>query len=50
MLLKPGSGDQDNSMLKSLMAPAMGTGSGQVSDIAALLYAPAASGMMVTVK
>jgi hypothetical protein len=37
-------------MLKSLMAPAMGTSAGQVSDLATLLYAPAASGMMVTVR
>jgi hypothetical protein len=32
------------------MGPAMGTSGDQVSDLASLLYAPAASGMMVTVK
>ena len=40
----------DDSLLKSLMAPAMGTPANQVSDLASLLYAPAAGGMMVTVK
>jgi phospholipid/cholesterol/gamma-HCH transport system substrate-binding protein len=49
VLIKPGASD-DDSMLKSLMAPAMGTRADQVSDLATLLYAPAASGMMVTVK
>jgi virulence factor Mce-like protein len=50
VLLKPGSATDQDSMLKSLMAPAMGTSADQVSDLASLLYAPAASGMMVTVK
>jgi phospholipid/cholesterol/gamma-HCH transport system substrate-binding protein len=50
VLIKPGSSSDDDSMLKSLMAPAMGTSADQVSDLASLLYAPAASGMMVTVK
>jgi phospholipid/cholesterol/gamma-HCH transport system substrate-binding protein len=48
VLVKPGS--DNDSMLKSLMGPAMGTPSNQVSDLATLLYSPAASGMMVTVK
>lgn len=50
ILIKPGTSTDDDSMLKSLMAPAMGTQANQVSDIASLLYSPAASGMMVTVK
>ena len=50
VLLKPGSPADDDTMLKSLMGPAMGTSGDQVSDLASLLYAPAASGMMVTVK
>jgi phospholipid/cholesterol/gamma-HCH transport system substrate-binding protein len=50
VLIKPGSSTDDDTMLKSLMGPAMGTPANQVSDIASLLYAPAASGMMVTVK
>jgi phospholipid/cholesterol/gamma-HCH transport system substrate-binding protein len=50
VLIKPGASTDDDTMLKSLMAPAMGTSAGQVSDLASLLYAPAASGMMVTVK
>jgi phospholipid/cholesterol/gamma-HCH transport system substrate-binding protein len=50
VLIKPGASDDDDAMLKSLMAPAMGTKADQVSDLASLLYAPAASGMMVTVK
>ena len=50
VLIKPGTPTDDDAMLKSLMAPAMGTQADQVSDIASLLYAPAASGMMVTVK
>jgi phospholipid/cholesterol/gamma-HCH transport system substrate-binding protein len=49
-LIKPGSSTDNDSMLKSLMGPAMGTPADQVSDLASLLYAPAASGMMVTVK
>ncbi|GLY91256.1 MCE family protein [Actinoallomurus iriomotensis] len=49
VLIKPGAAD-DDTMLKSLMAPAMGTSANQVSDLASLLYAPAASGMVVTVK
>lgn len=49
-LIKPGSSTDNDSMMKSLMAPAMGTSADQVSDIASLLYTPAASGMMVTVK
>ncbi len=49
-LIKPGASTDNDSMMKSLMAPAMGTSAGQVSDIASLLYTPAASGMMVTVK
>jgi phospholipid/cholesterol/gamma-HCH transport system substrate-binding protein len=50
VLIKPGASTDDDSMLKSLMGPAMGTPANQVSDLASLLYAPAASGMMVTVK
>ncbi|GAB2812661.1 MCE family protein [Actinoallomurus bryophytorum] len=50
VLIKPGTSTDDDAMLKSLMGPAMGTPANQVSDIASLLYAPAASGMMVTVK
>jgi hypothetical protein len=50
VLIKPGTSADDDAMLKSLMAPAMGTQADQVSDIASLLYAPATSGMMVTVK
>ncbi|GAA4483327.1 MCE family protein [Actinoallomurus oryzae] len=50
VLIKPGSSTDDDSMLKSLMAPAMGTSANQVSDLASLLYAPAASGMVVTLK
>jgi phospholipid/cholesterol/gamma-HCH transport system substrate-binding protein len=50
VLVKPGTATDQDAMLKSLMAPAMGTSANQVSDLASLLYAPAASGMMVTVK
>jgi phospholipid/cholesterol/gamma-HCH transport system substrate-binding protein len=50
VLIKPGSSVDDDSLLKSLMGPAMGTSANQVSDLASLLYAPAAGGMMVTVK
>jgi phospholipid/cholesterol/gamma-HCH transport system substrate-binding protein len=50
VLVKPGTATDEDAMLKSLMAPVMGTSADQVSDIASLLYAPAASGMMVTVK
>jgi phospholipid/cholesterol/gamma-HCH transport system substrate-binding protein len=50
VLIKPGAGTDDDTMLKSLMAPAMGTSANQVSDLASLLYAPAASGMVVTVR
>lgn len=47
-LIKPGS---DNStMMKNLLGPAMGTSADRVSDVASLLYAPAANGMVVTVK
>lgn len=49
VLIKPGT-STDDSMLKSLMGPAMGTPADQVSDLASLLYAPAAGGMMVTVR
>jgi phospholipid/cholesterol/gamma-HCH transport system substrate-binding protein len=50
VLIKPGASTDDDTMLKSLMAPAMGTSANQVSDLASLLYAPAASGMVVTLK
>jgi phospholipid/cholesterol/gamma-HCH transport system substrate-binding protein len=50
VLIKPGAATDDGTMLKSLMAPAMGTPANQVSDLASLLYAPAAAGMVVTVK
>ncbi|GAA4606408.1 MCE family protein [Actinoallomurus liliacearum] len=50
VLVKPGSSTDDDSLLKSLMGPAMGTSAGQVSDLATLLYKPAANGMVVTVK
>jgi phospholipid/cholesterol/gamma-HCH transport system substrate-binding protein len=50
ILMRPGSSTDNDALLKSLIAPAMGTSPGQVSDLASLLYAPAASGMMVTVK
>ncbi|MCW2943612.1 MAG: virulence factor Mce family protein [Actinoallomurus sp.] len=50
VLIKPGASTDNDSLIKSLMGPAMGTSADQVSDIASLLYAPAASGMMVTVK
>ena len=49
VLLKPGAGTGD-AMLKSLMGAAMGSPGGQVSDLAALLYQPAASGMVVTIR
>ncbi|GAA0332631.1 MCE family protein [Actinoallomurus spadix] len=49
VLVKPGSSD-DDSLLKGLMGPAMGTRADQVSDLAALLYRPATSGMVVTAK
>ena len=49
VLLKPGAGTGD-AMLKSLMGAAMGTSGDRVPDLAALLYRPAASGMVVTVK
>ncbi len=49
VLIKPGA-SSDDSLLKSLMGPAMGTPSNQVSDLAALLYAPAVRGMLVTVR
>jgi hypothetical protein len=48
--MRPGTSTDNNELMKSLIGPAMGTSSGQVSDIASMLYAPAASGMMVTVK
>jgi phospholipid/cholesterol/gamma-HCH transport system substrate-binding protein len=50
VLIDPGASTDNDAMLKSLMGPAMGTPADQVSDLASLLYAPAASGMMVTVK
>jgi phospholipid/cholesterol/gamma-HCH transport system substrate-binding protein len=50
VLIKPGASTDNDSMIKSLLGPAMGTSADQVSDIASLLYAPAANGMMVTVK
>jgi phospholipid/cholesterol/gamma-HCH transport system substrate-binding protein len=50
ILIEPGTSTDDDAMLKSLMAPAMGTQANQVSDLASLLYAPAVGGMMVTVK
>jgi virulence factor Mce-like protein len=50
VLIKPGTSTDNDSLIKSLLGPAMGTSADRVSDIASLLYAPAASGMMVTVK
>lgn len=50
ILMRPGTSTDNNALMKSLIGPAMGTSPGQVSDIASMLYAPAASGMMVTVK
>ncbi len=50
VLIKPGSSTDNDALIKSLIGPAMGTQSSNVSDIASLLYAPAADGMMVTVK
>jgi phospholipid/cholesterol/gamma-HCH transport system substrate-binding protein len=50
VLVKPGSSADDDTLLKGLMGPAMGTRGDQVSDLASLLYKPAASGMVVTVK
>lgn len=50
ILLRPGAQTDDNALLKSLIGPAMGTSPAQVSDLASLLYAPAASGMTVTVR
>lgn len=49
ILIKPGADGQD-AMLKSLMGAAMGTSGSQVSDLATLLYRPAANGMVVDVK
>ncbi len=50
VLIKPGTSTDNDSLIKSLIGPAMGTQASDVSDIASLLYAPAADGMMVTVK
>ncbi|GAA4621317.1 MCE family protein [Actinoallomurus vinaceus] len=50
VLVKPGSSADDDTLLKGLLGPAMGTRADQVSDLASLLYKPAANGMVVTVK
>jgi phospholipid/cholesterol/gamma-HCH transport system substrate-binding protein len=50
VLIKPGTSTDNDSLIKSLIGPAMGTPASNVSDLASLLYAPAADGMVVTVK
>jgi phospholipid/cholesterol/gamma-HCH transport system substrate-binding protein len=50
VLMRPGTSTDDDGLLKSLLGPAMGTRADQVSDLATLLYKPAAGGMVVTVK
>jgi phospholipid/cholesterol/gamma-HCH transport system substrate-binding protein len=50
VLVKPGTSTDDDALLKGLMGSAMGIRGDQVSDLAALLYRPAASGMVVTVR
>jgi phospholipid/cholesterol/gamma-HCH transport system substrate-binding protein len=50
VLVKPTSDSANDQMIKDLLGPALGTQSSNVSDLAEMLYAPAASGMVVNVK